>query len=405
MTLNERLENKLDEIADCLLHLDDDNVEIGALTGISGNAMFHFYYADYKSDDKHREKGSQIIKEVFNRIEKGYSYPTFCDGIAGALWVLELLKEEHFVELEEDIITKDVDEYLFDKMKAFIADNDFDFMHGAIGIGFYYLKRYQNVTSKALKDRYKDYLNVLIDAISEKAITKNGVVKWESEIRSGEYIAKGYNLGLAHGIPSIINFLSRLAVYSEFSHQIEKLLSPSCFYILSCRHQGIKLTSSFPNWIVEEESDIYNSRLAWCYGDLGIGVSLLKAGQILKDDILLEESIRILKKTTYRKDMVEAGIKDGGICHGAYGVMHIYQHLYNETNDLSFMESSKNWSKIALDLAVHKDGYAGYKEYSNIEQWISSMNLLGGVAGMGLSILYYLSSKTSFKWSEAFLIR
>lgn len=29
MTLNERLKNKLDEIADCLLHLNDDNTEIG----------------------------------------------------------------------------------------------------------------------------------------------------------------------------------------------------------------------------------------------------------------------------------------------------------------------------------------------------------------------------------------
>jgi len=403
MDLKKRLENKLEEIAEFLLNHEDDNKEIGTLSGISGNAMFHFYYANYKDDDRHREKGAEIISEAFNRIENGYTYPTFCDGIAGACWVLELLKEEKFIELEEDIITEDVDEYLFGKMKEFIADNDFDFMHGAIGIGFYYLKRYQNVTSQTLKNRYEEYLLVLIDAITKTAIVEDGMVKWKSEIVSGEYRAEGYNLGLAHGIPSIINFLSILMIYPVFINQVAKLLKPACNYILSCKHTNKELTSSFPNWIVEGgESDITNSRLAWCYGDLGISISLLKAGKVLEDNFLIQESLEIIKKSSKRQNKEEADIMDAGLCHGAYGVMHIYNHVFNETNDSLFKKNVNNWANIALNMATHKNGYVGYKEFS-YTSWKCNPNLLAGTSGIGLTIIGYLS-KDRLKWNQCLLI-
>ena len=182
INLKKRLENKLGEIADFLLQHEDDNKEIGALAGISGNALFHFYYGNHKDDERHIEKGTEIITEVFNRIENGYTYSTFCDGIAGACWVLELLKQEQFIELEEDIITEDVDNYLYEKMRKFIADNNFDFLHGAIGIGYYFLKRYQNNPRPKLNNRYEQYLLELLDAISQHAIRDKNKIRWKSQI-------------------------------------------------------------------------------------------------------------------------------------------------------------------------------------------------------------------------------
>ncbi|MHA7056791.1 lanthionine synthetase C family protein [Aquimarina sp. M1] len=402
MDQKKRLENKLEEIADFLLYHKDDNKEIGALSGISGNAMFHFYYANYKDDDRHREKGAEIISEAFNRIEKGYTYPTFCNGIAGACWVLELLKEEKFIELEEDIITEDVDKYLFGKMKAFIMDNNFDFMHGAIGIGLYYFKRFQNVTSSDLKNRYEMYLMVLINAISETVIVEDDTVRWKSKIVSGEYIAEGYNLGLAHGIPSIINFLSRLVINPSFSDKIKNLLKPACNYILNCKHKNTELTSSFPNWVIEGRFDSSNSRLAWCYGDLGIGLSILKSGQSLKDIFLINEAIEVLIKTTLRKDIEETRILDAGLCHGAYGVLNLYNQIYNQTKNLIFKNSIEYWANVSLDLATHKDGYAGYKELDDYS-WKSNQKFLGGISGIGLAIINYIENHYS-KWNEALLI-
>ncbi|WP_299678327.1 lanthionine synthetase C family protein [uncultured Dokdonia sp.] len=401
MNLNNKLESKLDEIADFLLNHEDYNPEIGALTGLSGNALFHFYFGNYKNDDRHIEKGVDIIIELFNRIEKGYNFPTFCDGIAGACWVLELLKEQGKIELEEDIITEEVDEYLLSEMNDFITDNNFDFMHGAIGIGLYYLKRYQNVTFSKLKFRYERYLFVLLEAISAKAIKSGDTIHWESNIISGDYNAEGCNLGLAHGIPSIVVFLSKLGVYPTFSGITTKLIKPACNYILNNKINNSKLSSSFPNWIIKNEINKSNSRLAWCYGDLGVAISILKASQTLKDDNLLNESIKILKKTTKRKDIKESGVKDAGLCHGAFGIMIIYKHFFDQTNILLFKEMSDYWANLSINLATHNDGYAGFKEY-NVTLWKSNQKLLGGVSGIGLAILDYLGE--SIKWKEVLII-
>ena len=401
MDINRRLEIKLDEIAISLLNHKCDNTEIGALTGISGNALFHFYYSRYRKDNLHAEKGAEIITETFNRIQKGYNYPTFCDGIAGACFVLELLKQEKFLDLEEDIITEEVDIYLLKEMNKFIFSDDFDFLHGAIGIGYYFLKRYENVKTNDLEKRYEHYLLTLIQAIKDQAIYKGDYILWESEIVVGELRFNGSNLGLAHGIPSIIVFLAKLSKFPIFSEKVIDLLLPACNYILSCKHSSSKLSSAFPNWITRDGSNDYNSRLAWCYGDLGTCISILQAAMLLKNEKLLDEVLQILKKTTNRLHIQEAGIIDAGMCHGAYGVMHIYDQVFKLTKDLHYKKSAEFWADIALNLAVHKDGHAGYKAHYD-SGWKLENHVLQGISGIGLSIISYLNNH-SYKWSELFL--
>lgn len=402
MDLRERLALKLEEIADCLLRIEDTNKEIGAMSGISGNALFHFYYADYKGDENHYNKGIEIITEVFSRINKGYNYPTFCDGIAGACWVLELLKEEQFIELEEDIITEDVDQYLFDKMKGYIVKGKFDYMHGAIGIGMYFLKRYNNSKNQELNRKYETYIRFLTDSLYQKAIIEGNKMKWKSLVMNGEYKVEGYNLGLAHGIPSIIIFLTKIIKIPVIKNISLESIKKASNFLLSCQYEKETFTCSFPNWITKDNSGLVKSRLAWCYGDLGIGISLLKAGESLNDQNIINESINILKRTTKRTDMQEAGIRDAGLCHGVYGVIHIYDYLFEHTKLERFKEKSIFWLNKALHIAIHKDGYAGYKEFENFE-WNNNQKLLGGVSGIGLSLLYHLQ-KEKKKWNGVLML-
>ncbi|WP_299223676.1 lanthionine synthetase C family protein [uncultured Aquimarina sp.] len=396
MDLKKSLENKLEEIANFLLNHKDYNIEIGALTGISGNALFHFYYANYKDDDRHREKGAEIISKVFSRIEQGYTYPTFCDGIAGACWVLELLKEEKFIELEEDIITEDLDEYLFNKMKGFITNNNFDFLHDAIGIGYYFLKRYENIQISSLRNRYEKYLLELLNAISQNAIKERNIVKWKSEIRSGDFKAEGYNLGLAHGIPSTMFFLSKLTQHLIFFEQCFKLLEPACKYILSCQYTDKSLTSSFPNWIVENQPTYYKSRLAWCYGDLCMGIALLQTAKMIRNETFYQKAIDLLLKTTKRKDSVEVGIKDLGLCHGTFSIINMYKQIYQISNNNNFKDSMDFWLKSSLDSLSPSLEKINFGE--------EKMDLLNGLSGIGLTILSYLNNDLT-NWKEALLIK
>ncbi len=403
MDLKIRLRKKLDEIAQVLFNEEVKNTEIGVLGGLSGIALFQFYYSKFIDNDKYAIQGAETISEVFNRIEKGYSYPTFCDGIAGACWALELLKEEGFIELEKDIITESLDRFLLEQMRKDMANNHYDFLHGALGYGYYFLKRYKNVMSEDLKLKYQDYIYELIAFLKNSFIKNEVGVFWKSIIRVGTKSFEGFNLGLSHGIPSIINFLSILAKEPIFYNEVYDMIHHASMFVLSSKHTSKKYTSSFPNWISLESSQVFNSRLAWCYGDLGVGISLLKAGEILKNDQLIRETILMLKESTKRRSIRETMVEDSGMCHGAFGIMHIYEFLFRKTHDSKFSEASNFWATVGINMAVHEDGYAGYlfggKNSLRLENC-----LLDGIAGVGLAIISFLANFPLI-WDQSMLIK
>ncbi len=403
MNLEGQFREKLKEISEVLDQETSKNKEIGVLSGTSGVALFQFYYSRFLDDDVHADKGVETITKMVDYINNGFNYPTFCTGIAGACWVLEILREEDFVELDEDFLSHSVDGHLLEAMRADIKDDNFDFLHGAMGYGFYFLKRYQNITSEASKKKYKAYLDELILALKESSIKEGDKIWWDSVLKKEEEVV-GCNLSLSHGIASNINFLSRLATYDEFFDDVKDLIAYTSNYILDYKNKDTSLTSTFPNWIVAGEVVDFNSRLAWCYGDLGIGISLLRVAETLKDQKLYEESIRILQKTTHRRDKEEASVIDAGLCHGAYGVLQIYNYLYKKTGDSLFKAAADFWAQEALQMATIKEGYAGYAAWQGAkEEWLPEVSLLEGVAGIGLTILSYLTPSMA-KWDECLLI-
>ena len=404
MDIQDQLTQKLAEINDVLAQKAEENKEVGVLSGISGISLFQFYYSKFLEDDSIADLGAESITKSVEYINNGFNYPTFCAGIAGACWVLEILKEEEFVELEEDIFSPELNVFLFESMKDDIEQENYDFLHGAMGYGFYFFKRYQNAKDQISKNTYKEYIVYLIDSLRKSSRKSDHGIWWESVLRKEEGL-KGCNLSLSHGMSSTINFLSRLADYDDFYKDVIELIKKASSYIISCRNKDASLSSSFPNWIIDETPQDNNSRLAWCYGDLGIGISLLRAAEVLKDDSLYQQSIGILKRSTKRRDLNEASVLDAGLCHGAYGIMHIYSYLHKKTKEPDFRDAADFWASQSLAFGNHQDGYAGYMAWrgGDDEKWIPETSLLEGVAGMGLSIISYLAPFDT-KWDECLLI-
>ncbi len=404
MNIEEQLKDKLKEISEVLDAKTNENDEVGVLSGVSGVSLFQFYYSKFLDEDIHADKGAETITRAVEMINNGFSYPTFCTGIAGACWVLEVLKEEEFIELDEDILSSDLDAYLLTAMREDIKKENYDFLHGAMGYGYYFLKRYQNTTTQKSKDIYKKHIEELIQSLQQSSKENDYGVWWDSVLRKEEGLV-GCNLSLSHGISSTINFLSRLAAYDDFREQVNILIQPTVKYLLHCKNKDVSLTSRFPNWILEETPADGNSRLAWCYGDLGVGISLLRAAEVLKDNALFEEALEVLIYSTERKDLTEAGIADAGICHGAFGVMHIYNYLYRKTEKTQFKEAADFWAEKALQFGNHKNGYAGYMVWRGAEEekWRPEVSLLEGITGIGLSIISYLAPFET-KWDECLLI-
>jgi len=144
--------------------------------------------------------------------------------------------------------------------------------------------------------------------------------------------------------------------------------------------------------------------LAWCYGDFGIGLSLLKAAKELKDNYLEEKAHLILEGTTSRKSQSNTKVIDAGICHGAFGNTQIYNYLYKETLNSNYRSVAKFWLENGLEFSKYHVGYAGFKQwFGNHDKWIPSTSLLEGIAGIGLSIIDYLSEESN-SWDECLLL-
>ncbi len=396
---------KLHQIEEILSKTKPRGEHIGVLAGASGRALFHFYYAKFMQTEANADMGAEILSSIIEQINEGYTYPTFCTGIAGAAWTIELLREEEMVDIDSDELLSGLDEFLVQSVEQFgKEDNYYDFLHGVMGIGFYFLKRYQNTASDILKKSYKKILLEIISTLDATAIKKGDTAKWEVYLIKEEKL-KGYNLSLSHGMMSIINFLSRLAAYKEFYPEVEKLMKDAIHYVLGFEDASISSSSLFPSWVYDGMKVDSSARLGWCYGDLGIGITLWRAGKVLNDDRIEQKGIEILKHSANRRDLTECKIKDSGLCHGAFGVMHVYQYMYKETKEELFKETSDFWMREGLTMAIHQNGQAGYMQWSGGENegWRNETNLLEGITGIGLAIISYLAPFDT-KWDECLLI-
>lgn len=404
MNIEHRLQSKLKEIASVLEAESEENKYVGVLSGISGIALFQFYYSRYLGDDKYADQGVQNLTRMVDLINSGVVFPTFCTGIAGACWVMELLKEEEFVDLEDGFFSSDIDSFLLDAMHADLQKEYYDFLHGAIGYGYYFLKRFVNASTPDDKKRYKEYLDKLISSLKASAKKDNHGIWWQSWLSQEKEEEKRCNLSLSHGVSSIINFLARLAEQPTFYNEVQEILKHAVAYVLANKNKDVALSATFPNWVTIDNPNDEYSRLAWCYGDLGVGISLLRAGEVLKDTKLYRDAIHILKRTTLRRDVKEANVVDAGLCHGTYGILNIYNFIYKRTGDIVFKDAMDFWVEQSLAMDVHTNGYAGYKVWTGKDmQWVNEEALLEGIAGIGLSIISYLASFDT-KWDECLLI-
>jgi len=395
------LYSQLKEISEILEEKYIENIQTGVLSGISGLSLFQFYYAKFLNKDEHAEIAADIIKTCIEKIGNGDTYWSYCSGAAGAGWVLSHLEQFGFVDVDIDQLLNELDVIFHRNMIEKIKIGHYDFLHGAIGYGFYFLKRYINTKSIGLKERYKNYLLELIVGLRELSENDGDKVKWLSVLnhKTGEM---AYNFSLSHGISSIINFLSRLYLYNDFKKEVYPMLVGGIEYIKSHMGNGKEELSLFPNWILKGTDNSIN-RVAWCYGDLGIGLSFWQASKALNNDKLRYLAMKILKHSSKRTTPGDTKVNDPMMCHGSFGNAQIFNRMYHETDEIIFRETANFWIKDGLEKAIHSDGYVGYKMWdANNSKWRSDMSILNGIAGIGLSIISFLSGENS--WDECLMI-
>ncbi len=397
------LEQHLEHLAQLAQNNYQSMENIGVLGGMSGVALFQFYCSKHFDDDSYADMGVEIISRCVDKINNGYSYPTYCAGIAGFGWALEHLAENNFIELDLDELLIPFDDYLKSQMKLDLSNGYYDFLHGALGYGFYFLKRYLNTNQNVLKKKYLLFLDELVHSMEKLAMYSGNTIKWESylDIKKNH---RGYNLSLSHGMSSIIYFFCRLNLAGIFQERTSKLIQGATNFILNFHSSTKNNTSIFPNWVEPGKDLKYNSRLAWCYGDLGIGLALNLSGEALNNNKFHDKIKELFLSTSKRKTKNETLVVDSGYCHGSFGNAHIFYQLYRNDKNPCYLKASQFW----LDDGLNKysgDSNRPYLQWMGEgDLWNFELNVLMGISGIGLTIIDCLS-KTQNYWDECLMLR
>ncbi len=393
-----KLTNKIDKIAECILDNKKFN-NIGLMGGTSGIALFLFHYSQYFEKEQPSDYACNLIEEIFEKIENGETYPTFAGGLAGLGWLIEHLSQNDFLELDTNETISVLDDFLYQYMINEIKQSNYDYLHNAGGVALYFLSRKSNPQSKK-------YLEEYVNILAEHSEIDHQSLKWKSEIlgKEDERI-KVYNLSLSHGMASIVAILSKILKQGINKSKTEQLLKGAINYILSNQFDINKSLSYFPSSITLNGDKGTQSRLAWCYGDLGVSVALWNASKVLKDKELEHKANEILLHASRRRDLKENFVVDAGLCHGTAGIGHIFNRMFINTGIKDFKEASGYWFNETLKMAKFDNGLAGYKVWRTEEMggWTNDYGFLEGIAGIGLAMLSAVSD-TEPTWDESLLL-
>jgi hypothetical protein len=163
--------------------------------------------------------------------------------------------------------------------------------------------------------------------------------------------------------------------------------------------------SVFPAW-VGPGIPRRPSRLAWCYGDLGVAVVLLAAARCAGRPEWESEALRIARQAA-RWSPERNGVVDACLCHGAAGAAHLFNRLWQASGDPELAATARYWVEQALQLRRSDRGIAGFAALFDVkdgqEQWLDDPGLLLGPAGIGLALLAS-ATPTEPAWDRSLLV-
>lgn len=363
----------------------------GLLSGLAGEILFLHYYGKVygKQTDFIMEHKVDILMEC---VKKFYSSPSFCSGMSGVLYLIELLKQEQVIDL---IIGDEIDNYIDESVKYYILENKYELLYGLTGITQYLLLR---------PDKYLKQLLDIVDYFENSKIVIQNTYAWKKDTENGEEV----DLALSHGMSSIIYFLTKMldiVTLQKDRNRIINLIKKSCDFILSKKNfLSETIYSYFPYSVpLGNVNNQPNSRLAWCYGDLSIGITLFNAGKVLNDSALLNNAESILLNAAInRKDLLQNLVLDPGICHGTSGIASIFYRMWWNTKNDIYLTAANYWINETLHMAKFQHGIAGYV-YKKTNHILKGYHLLEGVSGIALAMLFISSMKEPV-WDSCIMI-
>jgi hypothetical protein len=356
------------------------------------HALLHAYVGVALKEESRAALVSEFVDGAIEGLAQTAMRAGLYGGFTNIAWVVEHLQHAPFSsaaasETPEEDANEEIDQALLGYLSQPEWRDQYDLTTGLVGFGVYALERLPRATATQCLERVIDHLSHLARWKAEEA-------SWWTPLELVPAIARHqrksghYNLGVAHGVPGIIGFLGEAHAKSPFQDKTGPLLSGAVAWLL--RQRLPENTGTWFPHALEEEREVQPSRAAWCYGDPGIAATLLLAARSYP--ALNAEKIAVeIASSAARRDPSKCGVRDSGLCHGAAGLGHLFNRLFQATREVQFLQAARFWLARALEMRKPGDGVGGFAAwYPSSEREYSpgtQRGFLMGAGGIGLALL------------------
>lgn len=374
--------------------------------GKPGMALLFGYLARAGGPDSERylELTESCLDEAVEALSRVPMTPGLYSGFTSVAWTAEHLDRVLGAEEEpgEDP-NEEIDQELLGILAPSPWTGHYDLISGLVGFGVYALERVPRPTAVQC-------LETIVDRLEEMAVPQAPGVTWHSPVELiaphlRESMPQGYyNLGVAHGAPGVIALLAEACRAGVRVETARPLLDGAVRWLLAQRRPDDG-GSCFATWI-SPGVEASPARLAWCYGDAGIAASLLVAARAVGEEGWERAALDIAARST-RIPREASGVIDPGLCHGAVGLGHLYNRIYQATGEELFAGTARFWFSEGLDMRRPGSGVAGFSAWDSASgdapQWVDEPGFLTGATGIGLALLAATSSVEP-EWDRVLMV-
>lgn len=358
----------------------------------SNAALLMHYLARSTGRAEPRAAAERLLARAIDGVAEEHVSGALHGGLSGIAWVASHLQggEVGRPEAEEDDPVDPVDGAILEALDAHDSwPGDFDLISGLAGIGVHALQRRHRPDARLLVDRAVSHLARLA------RWTERGAAFWRAPELLGPAILEIYpagcvDLGLAHGQAGVIAWLADLHRASLARDDASRLLDGCVTWLLG-QPAGRGEGSLFPSHVGADGKRM-PGRLAWCYGDPGIAVALYKAASARRNAAWRQTALDIALRAA-RLPPEQTGVVDPRLCHGALGLAHIDNRLWQATGHPELAAAARRWYARALEMGESRGGFAG-SVTAGVDAaspgealTVNEGSLISGTAGMGLALL------------------
>lgn len=354
-------------------------VELGhdaSLAGGSAGIAVFYAYLDRQDPGRGYEMltGCYLARALAGATRPVVS-PSLYRGATGVAWAAAHLQKPAG-------LTAVVGQTLADLLNGSVRPGDYGLTDGLVGYGVYARERFGDPGAALM-------LEQAVDRLAESALRHTGGLTWRTAPdrlpRHLRTLAPDgcCDLGLARGLPGVIALLAVAVQLGINASKARSLLDGAVGWLLAQRLQGPS-TSCFPAWAWPAKARTA-ARSGWCHGDPGVAAALLLAARAVGEPQWEREAVAVARLAAGRPP-AQTGVADASFCHGAAGLAHIFNRLYQATGDKELGVAARFW--IEQTLALPRPAENG---------------LLRGTAGVVLTLL---AAATDMEpaWDRAFLL-